>query len=230
MHFRRHAATSFKIHLLTKVEESHIMKHLRTFCLLLVLSFAIAALGQATTPAAKPAPAPQAQTTSQPAPTIASIVDRQITQLEKQFVAVAEAMPDDKFDYTPTQLNTKDGRDPVRSFAFEVKHVATANYAFWSPLTGDAMPAGIKGPNGPEDLKTKADIVKYLKDSFALGHKAAATLTAENATEIVKTFRGQDARLFLATFAVEHANDHYGQMVLMLRMNGITPPGSTAQR
>ena len=39
-----------------------------------------------------------------------------------------------------------------------------------------------------------------------------------------------NARLYLATFAVEHANDHYGQMVLMLRMNGITPPGSTAQR
>ena len=206
------------------------MKHLRTFCLLLVLSFAIAAMGQATTPAAKPAPAPQAQTTPQPAPTLASIVDRQITQLEKQFVAVAEAMPDDKFDYTPTQLNTKDARDPVRSFALEVRHVATANYAFWSPLTGDALPAGIKGPNGPEDLKTKADIIKYLKDSFALGHKAAATLTAGNATEMVKTFRGQDARLYLATFAVEHANDHYGQMVLMLRMNGITPPGSTAQQ
>jgi len=118
------------------------MKHLRTFCLLLVLSFTVAALGQATTPAAKPAPAPQAQTSPQPAPTIANIVDRQITQLEKQFVAVAEAMPDDKFDYTPSQLNTKDGRDPVRSFALEVRHVATANYAFWSPLTGDAMPAG----------------------------------------------------------------------------------------
>lgn len=205
------------------------MKHLRTFCLLLVLSFAVAAIGQAA-PAAKPAPAPQAQTTPQPAPTLASIVDRQITQLEKQFVAVAEAMPDDKFDYTPSQLNTKDGRDPVRSFALEVRHVATANYAFWSPLTGDALPAGIKGPNGPEELKTKADIIKYLKDSFALGHKAAATLTTQNATEMVKTFRGQDARLYLATFAVEHANDHYGQMVLMLRMNGITPPGSTAQQ
>lgn len=206
------------------------MKHLRTLCLLLVLSCAIAAMGQGPTPAAKPAPAPQAQTTPQPAPTISAIVDRQITQLEKQFVAVAEAMPDDKFDYTPTQLNTKDGRDPVRSFAMEVRHVATANYAFWTPLTGDPLPAGIKGPNGPEELKTKADIIKYLKDSFALGHKAAATLTTENATEVVKTFRGQDARLYLATFAVEHANDHYGQMVLMLRMNGITPPGSTAQR
>ncbi len=205
------------------------MKHLRTFCLLLVLSFAISALGQAAGGAAgdKPAtPGPQAQTTTQPPPTLASMIDRQVTQLEKQVVAVAEAMPEDKFDFTPTQLNTKDGRDPVRSFALEVRHLATGNYAFWSPLTGDPLPAGIKGPNGPEDLKTKADIIKYLKDSFALGHKAAATLTPNNMLENVKTFRGEEPRLYLATLAIEHANDHYGQLVIFLRMNGITPPGS----
>ncbi|HEY6307544.1 MAG TPA: DinB family protein [Candidatus Angelobacter sp.] len=205
------------------------MKHLRTFCLLLVLSFAIGMLGQASgnAPAAKPAtPATQVQTTPQPPPTIAGVVDQQISLLERQVVAVAEAMPEDKFDFTPTQLNTKDSRDPVRSFALEVRHLATGNYGYWSPLTGDALPAGIKGPNGPEDLKTKADIIKYLKDSFALGHKAAATLTAANVVEMVPTFRGPMPRLYVATFAVEHAYDHYGQLVLFLRLNGITPPGS----
>jgi len=206
------------------------MKHLRKFYLPLALSFAISALGQPSGSArANPtAPAPTAQGSSQPPATIASVVDREITMLEKSVVPVVEAMPDDKFDYTPTQLNTKDSKDPVRSFAFEVKHLATANYAFWSPLTGDALPAGIKGPNGPEDLKTKADIVKYLKDSFALGHKAAATLTTSNVVDNVTYFQGQAPRLFLATFPVQHANDHYGQLVLFLRMNGITPPGSRA--
>jgi uncharacterized damage-inducible protein DinB len=205
------------------------MKHARTLCLSLVLTFAIGLAAQTTTAAAKPAPpAPQAQTTPQPAPTFSGVIDRQISQLEQQFVAVADAMPDDKFDYIPTQLNTKDARDPMRSFAFEVKHVATANYLFWGSITGDPMPAGVTGPNGPDNMKTKADIMKYLKDSFALGHKAAATLTTENILEQVP-FRGNKApRLYLATFAIEHANDHYGQMVLFLRMNGITPPGSRA--
>jgi hypothetical protein len=204
------------------------MKHLRIFCLLLVLSFAIIALGQAANaPAAKPAaPTSPAQTTPQPPPTIAGVVDRQISQLEKQVMEVTEAMPEDKFDFTPTNLNTKDSRDPVRSFALEVKHMATGNYAFWTPLTGDPMPAGVKGPNGPDDLKTKAEIIKYLKDSFALGHKAAAKLTMENALEQVPFRQGNAPRLYLATFAVEHAYDHYGQLVLFLRMNGITPPGS----
>lgn len=203
------------------------MKHARTLCLSLVLTLAIGAASQTTTAAAKPAPpAPQAQTTPQPAPTFSGVIDRQISQLEQQFVAVADAMPADKFDFTPTQLNTKDGRDPMRSFAFEVKHVATANYLFWGSITGDPMPAGVTGPNGPDSIKTKADIMKYLKDSFALGHKAAATLTPENILEQV-AFRGNKApKLWLATFAIEHANDHYGQMVLFLRMNGILPPGS----
>lgn len=204
------------------------MRNLRILCPPLVLSLAICALGQAPAPSqAKPAQDNMTQG-AQSASTIAGVVDRQITQLEKQFVGVAEAMPEDKFDYTPSQLNTKDSRDPVRSFVTEVKHVATANYFFWTPLTGDPMPAGVTGPNGPDALKTKAEVIKYLKDSFALGHKAAATLTSDNAVEQLPTRQGKAPRLYLATFAVEHAYDHYGQLVLFLRMNGITPPGSRA--
>jgi uncharacterized damage-inducible protein DinB len=208
------------------------MQSLRTFFLLVILSVAVAAFAQgggASSGAQSASPAPQAQTAPQPPPTIAATVDREITQLEKQIIAVAEAMPDDKYDYVPTNLNLKDSKDPMRSFAFEVKHVATANYALWSPVTGDPLPAGIKGPNGPEDIKTKAEIVKYLKDSYALGHKAAATLTSDNLTDQLATFQGKAARLYLATFPVAHGYDHYGQMALYLRMNGITPPGSRVQ-
>jgi uncharacterized damage-inducible protein DinB len=208
------------------------MKHLRVFCLLVMLSVAIAALSQGTSPApAKPAtPAPQAQTSpqpAQPAPTLARLVDRQVGASEKQVVEAAEAMPEDKYNFSPESLNIP-GSDykGVRTFALEVRHIATANYAFWSALTGDPMPAGIKGPNGPEELKTKAEIVKFLKDSYALGHKAAATLTNENMLDVVAFPMGKSPRLYLATNAVVHANDHYGQMVEYLRMNGLVPPAS----
>jgi hypothetical protein len=80
------------------------------------------------------------------------------------------------------------------------------------------------GGNGPENLTTKAEIVKFLRDSFALGHRAAATLTAENMLQ--PPGKSKSIRLRLAVFAVEHANDHYGQMVEYLRMNGIVPPVS----
>ena len=86
------------------------------------------------------------------------------------------------------------------------------------------MPESIKDGNGPTDLKSKADIIKFLKESFALGHKAAATLTPENMAQTPE--HGRSPRLRLATFGVAHAYDHYGQMVEYLRMNGIVPPAS----
>jgi uncharacterized damage-inducible protein DinB len=203
------------------------MKHLRVICLMAVLGASIAAAAQGT-PATKPAtPAPQAQASPQPAPTFASMVERQVTNSEKQIVQAAEAMPEDKYNFSPESLNIP-GSDykGVRTFALEVKHIATANYLFWCAVTGEAMPAGIKGPNGPDDLKTKAEIVKFLKDSYAVGHKAAATLTNDNALEMITYAMGKGPRLSLATNPVSHANDHYGQMVEYLRMNGIVPPAS----
>jgi hypothetical protein len=152
-------------------------------------------------------------------------VDREISGVEKQVVAAAEAMPEDKFNFSPESLNIP-GADykGVRSFAVQVKHVAASNYFLWSHLTGDKLPEGLKDGNGPENLKSKADILKFLKDSFALGHKAAATLTTENMLQPPED--SKSPRLYLATFGVAHAYDHYGQMVEYLRMNGIVPPAS----
>lgn len=199
---------------------------MRVFAVLFASVLAVPALAQSSKSSSAPQP-----TKPQPAPTIANQIDRQVTLVEKEFVEAAEAMPDDKFNFSPEGLNLS-GSDykGVRTFALEVRHVATANYFFWGSITGDKMPEGVKGPNGPENMTSKADIVKYLKDSFALGHKAAATLTAKNLNDNLKTMRGESPRLYLASFPVAHAFDHYGQMVEYLRMNGIVPPASRQNR
>jgi hypothetical protein len=196
------------------------MKQIRIFFLLAVPMFTVTAWGQAT----KSVAAANARQAQQP-PSIASTVDREISDIEKQVVEVAEAMPEDKYNFSPESLNIPGGDyKGVRTFAMQVKHVAASNYAIWWRLTGDKFPADFMGGNGPEALKTKADIIKFLKDSFALGHKAAATLTTEN---MLQTAEGsKSTRLRLAIFGVEHASDHYGQMVEYLRMNGIVPPSS----
>ncbi len=203
------------------------MKHVRIFLLTVALTFAVGALAQGGA-AAKPSssPAPQAQTAPEPA-SLASVVDSQISQYEKNVVGVAEAMPDDKYDFTPNSLKIPGAAySNVRTFAELIKHTATANYRLWTTLTGEKMPANIKGPNGPEELKTKAEIVKFLKDSFEVGHRAAKTITAQNALEELPFFRGTQPRLYIATATVIHAADEYGQMVEYLRMNGIVPPAS----
>ena len=173
------------------------------------------------------AASPQTQV-PQPSPTIASVMDRQITGIEKQIIDVAEAMPEEKFNFSPEALNIP-GSDykGVRSFAVQLKHVAASNWFIWSPLTGDKLPEGLKDGNGPEALKTKAEIIKFLKESFALGHKGAATLTPENILQPVG--RNNSTRLNLATFGVAHAFNHYGQLIEYLRMNGIVPPASRAK-
>src|SRR5882757_8729979 len=200
-------------------EEENQMKHLRTFCLLALVCFAVGAFAQAAKPAA-----PNAQAKKTEPPTIASAVDQQISILEREFVGAAEAMPDDKFNFAPGSLNIANSEyKGVKTFAEEVRHVAATNYLLWGTITGDKSPIESKEDNGPSELKTKAEIIKYLKDSFALGHKAAQSITAENAVALVPSpfGPGQTTKLFCATFSVAHGFDHYGQMVEYLRMNGI---------
>jgi len=200
------------------------MQRLRIFCVIALVCFAMSSFAQA----AKPAATPNAQAKKTEPPTIAAVVDQQVSTIEREFVGAAEAMPEDKYNFAPNSLNIQGSEfKGVRTFAEQVKHVAATNFLLWGAITGDKSPVPIESDNGP-DLKTKAEIVKYLKDSYALGHKAAKSLTAENVVAMVPSpfGPGQMSKLFCATFSVAHGFDHYGQMVEYLRMNGIIPPAS----
>jgi hypothetical protein len=198
------------------------MKGTRLLLLALLVS-APAALGQnakSTPGAAPPTPAAPA--------TVAALVDAQMARIEKLVVEAAEAMPEEKFFFSPESLKIPGSQyGGVRPFALQVRHIAASNYAYWAVLTGETVRDDFRGGNGPEDRKTKAEIIQFLKDSYALGHRAAATLTAENLLQVVAS--NNSTRLFRATQGVAHAYDHYGQMVEYLRMNGIVPPASRGQ-
>ena len=194
------------------------MKILGTFGLMAAFLGAAAAHGQ-TPPAATPAATPV------PAASVAAAVDAQVSRIEKLVLEAAEAMPEEKYAFSPEGLKIPGSQyDGVRSFALQVRHIAASNYAYWAPLTSDTVPENFKGGNGPDDLRTKADILRFLKDSYALGHHAAASLTAENMLQVAG--KGSLVRLQRATQGVAHAYDHYGQMIEYLRMNGIVPPAS----
>src|SRR5262245_10389412 len=95
-------------------EEESRMKSLRAFCFLAVMAFATSTLAQS---AAKPAATPA------PAPSMGSALDREISTVEREFVGAAEAMPDDKFNFTPTSLNIAGSEyKGVKTFAEEVRH------------------------------------------------------------------------------------------------------------
>jgi hypothetical protein len=160
-----------------------------------------------------------------PAKTPGAAIDAVLSIAEGEFVAAADAMPEDKYSFAPTSGEFKG----VRTFAEEVKHVAAVNYVFGATILNEKPPVDTGGENGPESVKTKADIMKFLKDSFAYLHKALASINEKNQLDVVELFGMKFARSSVGTFSTAHPFDHYGQMVEYLRMNGIIPPASRPQ-
>ena len=164
--------------------------------------------------------AQDAQTVS----TIPQVLNHNIAGVESEFVPAAEAMPEEKYAFVPTNGEFKS----VRTFAEQVKHVAAVNYMVGAAILEEKSPVELGGENGPEAIKSKADIVKFLKDSFVYVHKA---LTSANESNLLKPIKspfgdGKTNRLALSTLIAAHCFDHYGQMVVYLRMNSIVPPAS----
>ena len=156
--------------------------------------------------------------------TVSQVLDRTVLNMEHEFIPAAEAMPEDKFGFAPTEGEFKG----VRTFGQQIKHVATVNYELGSALLQEKPPVDVNDESGPAWIKSKADIMKYLKESFDYVHKAIATINEKNLIETVKSPFGEGmvTRLGLATSVAWHGFDHYGQMVEYLRMNGIVPPAS----
>lgn len=156
--------------------------------------------------------------------TVTHVLDNAVNNLERDLVPAAEAMPEDKFGFVPTDGEFKG----VRTFAQQIKHVAAVNYELGAAILEEKPPADINDEAGPASVKTKAEVLKYLKDSFVYAHKAIATINENNLVETVRSPFGEGAvsRLGLATTVAWHGFDHYGQMVEYLRMNGIVPPAS----
>jgi uncharacterized damage-inducible protein DinB len=167
-------------------------------------------LGHAQGAGAKPA----VGTVMTPAATYGKLLDL----LSKEFVDAAEAMPDDKFNFAPPE-SAGDFKG-VRSFGEQVKHVSEANWYFFG---GSMSEADSKAKHDAiEKLSSKAEIIQALKDSLTQAHTFVDGTTAQNA--FVMTANG--TRGGMAAFGIAHMMDHYGQLVVYLRMNGIVPPAS----
>ncbi|HLW54235.1 MAG TPA: DinB family protein [Candidatus Angelobacter sp.] len=160
---------------------------------------------------------------SRPAPpkTIPDSINVIWKSMEQDFTSLADAMPEDKWSFRPAQGEFKD----ARSFGEQVKHVACANEAWAKQMAGEKPPARCD-LGGPNPAKTKAEIMAYLRASFAMVDSAIADTSADN---LLHPNPGQywgPNRLSALTATVWHISDHYGQLVVYVRMNGIVPPAS----
>lgn len=145
---------------------------------------------------------------------------------EKMIIPAVDAMPADKFGFAPTDGEFKG----VRTFGQMVKHLSATNHILAAAALGEEPPADTGDEVGPETIRTKTEILAYLKDSFAHLDKAIAAIGEAdipvNASPISPLKRGEVTRSALVVESLIHAADHYGQLVEYLRMNGVVPPAS----
>jgi hypothetical protein len=158
--------------------------------------------------------------------TLSRTIDSWVTNTELNIVPLAEAMPEAKYGFAPTTGEFTG----VRTFGDQVKHLAANNDWEAALILGETVTPDMSNETGPDSVRTKAEIVDYLKRSFAHLHRAAAVIDDRNAlTPVgghVMDNAWQHSRLSFAVDAIAHAFDHYGQMVEYVRMNGIVPPAS----
>jgi uncharacterized damage-inducible protein DinB len=168
---------------------------------------------------ARPQPNAPAAGPIAPAESLSAVFDA----MRDEVIGAADAMPADKYDFAPTCSGDFKG---VRTFAGQVRHIAQANYNFFRRWN---VPGGVD-PKTLESLKTKEELMKALRDSFAFDDAAIKTITPENAfTAVPGPPQAKLTRVSMVAYAMAHSRDHYGQMVEYLRMNGIIPPASRKQ-
>ena len=166
----------------------------QTFALLMVLSSA-AAFGQTGT--------------------VPSYLLEQVTGLEKNFVRLAEAIPEEKYVWRPA--------DGVRSVSEVLLHVAGANYNLPAAL-GVAVPPGVDVRNLEKSTSEKAKVIALLKASYAHARQAVEKLTEADLAKPIKLFRRETQAREAMLVLSHHMHEHMGQLIAYARVNAIVPP------
>lgn len=191
-----------------------------------LLGFAIVLLAassnaqSATTQNAPPTKKPERSFIGEVPTSIAASVGETLQFVEGEFLGVAEAMPEEKYDFVPTIGKFED----VRTFREQVKHVACVQFALFNEFEGKQPPPMCE-KGGPSVAKTKVELIQYLKESFDYSNSVVSELTATNSMDRVDgRYAAPTTKLGISVASIWHVTDHYGQVVEYLRMNGIVPP------
>ena len=184
---------------------------IRTLALLLLLAFLAAPAAAQTTGAGYG----DALSTS-----LAASAKAMHATMRQNLAGAAEAMPADEYAFSPTK--------DVRTFAQLLGHVINANFFFCAQAAGDKPPSS----TNYEQTTDKDALVKALRESLAYCDKIYTGTTDANFMQIIKLLgpgAGKDAtRGSVLVFNTTHNNEHYGNIVVYMRLKGHVPP-STAR-
>ena len=154
---------------------------------------------------------------------VAEMYDHQVTLVENDVLSLAEAMPADLYDFVPTSGEF----EGVRTFGEQIRHLATMIFMTAAVVMEEESPYGPgTHNNGPDNVRSKDEVIVLLKGSLAYARRAMASLTVENHMDPVGSVFGPSPRVDVAAGIAFHSFNHYGQMVVYARMNGVVPPAS----
>lgn len=139
----------------------------------------------------------------------------------KKLIEMAEDFPEERYDYRPTA--------EVRSFKAILLHIAGVNYMFINPI----RPVGVGEEDpSPQKFATKKDVVAYLTRSFADGAAVLAEKGDAGQLQMVKhPFADRmTTQHSLWMMGIEHAAEHYGNLVVYYRLNRLVPPATRPRR
>jgi len=140
-----------------------------------------------------------------------------LARLRGMLISIVAAMPEDKYDFRPTK--------EVRSFREMVVHLVSDNYTHLGYVAGKSKEDSDKLAEKYKNIKTRAELLGALRDSYDYGDKILAGLNDQNAMDKVTAMRGEHTnRVGAVLEAFEDQMDHYGNLVVYLRLNGIVPP------
>jgi uncharacterized damage-inducible protein DinB len=190
------------------------MKRIGTL-FLLALMFAVPALAQP--PAATPTPAAQAASPVPPAATepLSRAIFAQYTAIKRNLTESAQKVSDADYGFQPTK--------DVRNFAQMFDHIANTQFTYCAIAKVEA------NPNKDDFEKTataRADVIKALADSFAYCDTVYNTLTDAKALELIKSGPNEVPRVSRLISNIAHDNEHYGNLVTMMRLKGMVPPST----
>jgi hypothetical protein len=180
----------------------------------LALAIGLAALPALAQDAAKKEP-------PKPAPSPSEAVLEQWNDIGRKLIAMAEDFPEDKYEYKP--------HVDSRTFAANLIHVSASMYYFTDLAQGQKP----RYPDDPkrDDLKTKAQVVAFVKKCVqdgadlikAKGDKWLDSTVNDGGPHLVRVSE-------LAYGLNEHSGEHYGQLVVYYRNNGMVPPESRPKK
>ncbi|HEY4009789.1 MAG TPA: DinB family protein [Acidobacteriaceae bacterium] len=141
-------------------------------------------------------------------------------EIGRKLTTMAEEFPEDKYDFRPTPAE--------RSFAEQLLHAAGSCYYFTNPAMG--KPIVVEDPKR-DQYKSKADIVAFVRKSFAEGAAAIQSKGDKGLmTEVVYLPQQKSRLIDIAYGIIEHSGEHYGQLVVYYRLAGLVPPESQPKK